>query len=63
MKKRLFAVLACCLSLLMVLSACGTQTSEPSSEPTAPAESGGDVASEPVLQLFRWKRGDPAAYV
>ena len=52
MKKRLFAVLACCLSLLMVLSACGTQTSEPSSEPTAPAESGGDVASEPVTITY-----------
>ena len=52
MKKRLFAVLACCLSLLMVLSACGTQTSEPSSEPTAPAESGSDVASEPVTITY-----------
>ena len=29
MKKRLFAVLACCLALLMVLTACGTEQTDP----------------------------------
>ena len=44
MKKRLFAILACCLSLLMLLSACGE---EPAAEESAPpAEESEDPAEE-----------------
>ena len=62
MKKRLFAVLACCLALLMVLSACGSQESEPSTAPTAagesdpgtepPAEGSEEPAAEPVTITY-----------
>ena len=52
MKKRLFAVLACCLALLMVLTACGTAQTDPTPAGTDPATSGGDVASEPVTITY-----------
>lgn len=51
MKKRALAILACCLSLLMLLSACG-EPNEPTPGTSAPADSGGDVAAEPVTITY-----------
>ena len=52
MKKRALAILAACLSLLMVLSACGGGGTDPTPAGTDPATSGGDVASEPVTITY-----------
>lgn len=52
MKKRALAILAACLSLLMVLSACGGGGTDPTPANTDPATSGGDVASEPVTITY-----------
>ncbi len=52
MKKRALAMLAACLSLLMVLSACGGGGTDPTPAGTDPATSGGDVASEPVTITY-----------
>ncbi len=52
MKKKALAILAACLSLLMVLSACGGGGTDPTPAGTDPATSGGDVASEPVTITY-----------
>ena len=53
MKKRLFAVLACCLALLMVLTACGTEQTDPTPAGTEPpAENTGSAEAEPVTITY-----------
>ena len=58
MKKRLFAILACCLSLLMLLSACGEEpaaeeSAPPAEESEAPAEESPENAGdEPVTITY-----------
>ena len=53
MKKRLFAILAGCLSLLMLLSACGEAATDPTPAGTEPAEeTPGGAEAEPVTITY-----------
>ena len=53
MKKRLFAILAGCLSLLMLLSACGEPAADPTPAGTEPAEEApGGAEAEPVTITY-----------